>query len=81
MPGLTISALSGARNIDVDALLAVESERSFVILDAIGYGPVQLDEMEEFVRKNERAKKGSCLYAEVERMKKALPFMRQIKWC
>lgn len=70
----------GGRNIDVDALFAVKAAGSYEILDAIGYGPETVEEMEAYIKKHKAAKPGSCVFAEVQRMKKALPFLRKIKW-
>ena len=50
-----------------------------VILDAMGYGPNTLKEMEAFIEKYNDAKPGSYLYRRVKRIKKALPYMRQIQ--
>ena len=70
----------GGCAIDVDALQAIKVEGSHIILDAIGYGPCSPKEMEEHIQKFQNAKKGTFRYIEVQRMKKALPYMRKIKW-
>ena len=70
----------GARDIDADALLAVETEGSDVIMEAIGFGPNNLKTMEEFVQKNRNAKPGSLKYNDLQRVKKALPYMRKLRW-
>ena len=74
------STISWRRNIDVDALFAVKAAGSYEILDAIGYGPKTVEEMEAYIKKHKAAKPGSCAFAEVQLMKKALPFLRKIKW-
>lgn len=71
---------TGGRNIEVETLLAIQTDGAGVILDAIGYGPETLEQMEAFIEKHKTAKPGSCHYDEVKRMKRALPFMRKIKW-
>lgn len=70
----------GGRNIEVDTLMAIKTDGTHTILDAIGYGPNTPEEMETYIKEHKAAKPGSCAYAEVQRMKKALPFMRKIKW-
>lgn len=70
----------GARDIDADALLAVETEGSDVIMEAIGFGPNNLKTMEEFVQKNRNAKPGSLKYNDLQRVEKALPYMRKLRW-
>lgn len=75
-----IQPFPGGRSIDVDALQAVKVDGSHIILDAIGYGPERPGEMEQYIQKYQDAEEGTCRYAEVQRMKKALPYMRQIKW-
>ena len=70
----------GARDIDADALLAVETEGSDVIMEAIGFGPNNLESMEMFVKKNRDAKPGSLTYNDLQRVEKALPYMRKLRW-
>lgn len=67
----------GGRNIEVETLKAIKCEGAQTILAAIGWGPETPEEMERYIEKHER--KGTCTM-EVERMKKALPLMRQIWW-
>lgn len=70
----------GGRDIDADALLVIEAEGSDIILNAIGFGPNTLEGMEAFVQKNRNAKPGSLKYNDLQRVKKALPYMRKLKW-
>lgn len=70
----------GGRSIDVDSLKAIRCNGAQTILDAVGYGPGTLEEMERFVEKNKMARPGSARYRETERMKAALPFMRSLQW-
>lgn len=65
----------GGRNIEVETLKAIKCEGAQTILEAIGWGPETPEEMERYIEKHER--KGTHAM-EVERMKKALPLMRQI---
>lgn len=70
----------GGRSIDLDSLKAIRCDGAKTILDAIGYGSGTLEEMERYVEKNKTAQPGSSRWREVERMKKALPFMRSLQW-
>lgn len=81
LPLCRISArqpFQGGRNIEVDTLKAIQIDEAQVILDAVGYGPATLKTMERYVERHGDAKPGSRYYTAVQRMKKALPFMRQI---
>jgi len=69
----------GGKNIEVETLRAMKVDGADVILDAMGYGPNTLKEMEAFIEKYNDAKPGSYLYRRVKRIKKALPYMRQIQ--
>lgn len=70
----------GGMDVDTDALLAIEAEGSDVILDAVGFGPDSLRTMESFVQKNRNAKPGSLKYNDLQRVEKALPYMRKLRW-
>ena len=70
----------GGQSIDVDSLKAIRCDGAQTILDAAGYGPGTLEEMERFVEKHKMARPGTSRYREVERMKAALPFMRSLQW-
>lgn len=67
----------GGRDIETDTLKALKVEGSGVILDAIGFGPKTPEEMERHIEKH--SKEGTHTM-EIERMKKALPFMKKINW-
>lgn len=67
----------GGRNIEVETLKAIKCEGAQTILAAIGWGPETPEEMERYIKKYER--KGTRTM-EVERMKRALPLMRQVWW-
>lgn len=70
----------GGRSIDVDSLKAIRCDGAQIILDAVGYGPGTLDEMECFIEKHKMVRPGTLRHREVERMKAALPFMRSLQW-
>ena len=67
----------GGRNIEVDTLKAIKCEGAQEMLAAAGWGARTPDEMEQYIKKNEN--KANRQY-EVKKMKKALPFMRKLKW-
>ena len=73
----TVQPFDGGRDIETDTLKAIKIEGAHLILDAVGYEPATLEEMEKFVAKYE--KKESYQWR-IAKMKKALPIMRQIRW-
>lgn len=68
---------TGGRNIEVDTLKAIKCEGAQEILEAASLGARTPDEMERYIEKN---KDNPAKQYEVARMKKALPYMRQLKW-
>ena len=70
----------GGMEINPDTLKAVRIDDSFKIMDAIGYGPNTSEEMEAFINKYQDCPENSWKHLAVQRMKDALPVMRQIKW-
>ena len=56
----------GGQSIDVDSLKAIRCDGAQTILDAAGYGPGTLEEMERFVEKHKMARPGTSRYREVE---------------
>lgn len=70
----------GGRDIEVDTLKAIKIDEAQVILDAVGYGPATLKEMERYVERYSKAEPGTPKYREIEKMRKAIPFMRKLKW-
>lgn len=67
----------GGRSIETDTLKAIKIDGVQTILAAIGWGSETPDEMETYIKKHSA---NNDHRMEVERMKKALPLMRQIKW-
>lgn len=67
----------GGMDIEVDTLKAIKCDGAQIILAAIGFAPSTLDEMEAYVKKHEKNKYKKF---ELERMRKALPYMRKLKW-
>ena len=70
----------GGRNIEVETLKAIKCEGAQTILAAIGYGPETPDQMEKYIKRYSKEGPGGRHALAVERMKKALPLMREIKW-
>lgn len=75
-----VQPFRGGRNIEVDTLKAIKCDGAQIILAAVGYGPNTPAQMEKYIKKHGDAKQGGRHHVAVERMKKALPLMRQIKW-
>ena len=73
----SVQPFDGCREIETDTLRAVKSEHWDVIMDAVGYGPATLDEMEKYVKKH---KDNPTKANAVAKMEKALPYMREIEW-
>ena len=67
-----VQPFPGGGSIDVDALKAIKTDGAQIILAAMGIGPRTAKEMEEYIEKHPN-KWG------VDRMKKAMPYMRKIK--
>ncbi len=70
----------GGRNIEADTLKAIKIEGAQTVLAAVGYGLATVEEMERYINSHSNAKKGSLAYERAQRMKAALPIMKQIKW-
>lgn len=67
-----VQPFPGGRSIDVNTLKAIKADGAQIILAAMGVGPGTVKEMEAYIEKHPN-KWG------VDRMKKALPYMRKIK--
>ncbi len=70
----------GARQVDTESLKAIKTEGAQIILAAVGGGHNTLKKMEDFLKRYGSVKPGDKNYYRVEKIKKALPYMRQIKW-
>lgn len=70
----------GGRTVNVDALKAIKCDGAQTILAAIGYGPETPDQMDRYIEKYSKEGPGGRHAMAVDRMKKALPFMRELKW-
>lgn len=72
-----VQPFSGGREIETETLRAIRCDGAQVILAAIGYGPETPEEMEKYIAKHSETGQHATA---VQRMKEALPYMRQIKW-
>lgn len=70
----------GGRSIEPDTLKAIKIEGAQLILDAVGDGPKTIEEMEQYIQRHKKEKSGTYAHMKVQKYKKALPVMRQIKW-
>lgn len=75
-----VQPFQGGRNIEGDTLKAIKCEGAQIILEATHSGADTLAAMERYIKKHQNAKDGSWERKCVENCKKALPYMRQIKW-
>jgi hypothetical protein len=65
---------AGGMSIEADTLKAIKVDGAQTILAAVGYGPCTIKEMEDHISKYSKRKPHEC-----NKMKAALPYMRQIK--
>ena len=72
-----IQPFPGGRSIEADTLKAIKCEGAQLILDAIWWGAERAEEMERFIEKNKDKPNRRRV---VERMKKAMPYIRKIEW-
>lgn len=72
-----VQPFPGGRSIETNTLKAIKCEGAQVILSAVGFGPEKPEEMERYIKKNEGRPNRQY---QVELMKKALPYIRKLKW-
>lgn len=70
----------GACCIERDTLKAIKTDGAQTILAAIGGGQDTIKKMENYIRRYADAKPGTYAHRQVERIKKALPYMYELKW-
>ena len=70
--------LEGGMEIKTSTLKAIKIKDAQVILAAMGYGPKNIEEMEQFIE-DYKNNKDSWQYQVIDNMKKALPIMKTIK--
>lgn len=67
----------GGRNIETETLKAIKVDGAQDVLAAIGFGPETVEEMERYVKRYAKSKT-DYVRSRVERLKKAIPIMKQI---
>lgn len=66
--------------VETESLKAIKTEGAEIILAAIVGGQNTIESMEKYIKRYQRAKPGTYSYRQVQRMKAALPYMKQLKW-
>ena len=72
--------IPGTYDIEVDTLKAIKIDGAQTILAAIGGGQNTVEKMYHYIKRYKKAKPGTWSHSQVERMRKAIPIMKQIKW-
>lgn len=67
-------------DVEINTLKAIKIDAAQVILAAIGSGQDTIEKMERYIKRYKNARKGTYSRSQVERIKKALPYMKQIEW-
>ncbi len=67
------------RSIEPHTLKAIKCEGAEYILDVAAYGQYTVAEVERYLKRYKNAKPGTRSYIKVQKMKKALPYMKKIK--
>ncbi|MCD7891633.1 MAG: hypothetical protein LUG26_07810 [Ruminococcus sp.] len=70
----------GCCEVETHSLKAIKIEGAEKILEAIGGGQNTIKKMETYIKRYRNAKPGTWSYTQVQRIKAALPIMKQIKW-
>lgn len=70
----------GASEVEKDTLKAIRIDGAQTILAAVGGGQKTLAAMERYVKQHGNSRPGTWSYRQVQRMREALPIMRQIRW-
>ena len=70
----------GAMEIETETLKAIKTEGAQKILAAIGGGQNTVEKMEKYIQRYRNAKLGTWTYNQVQRIKEALPYIKQLKW-
>lgn len=68
------------RRVEVETLKAIKTEGAQKILAAVGAGHQTIDEMEAFIAENQFKAPDTWEYVQSQKMREALPFMRQLRW-
>ena len=72
--------IPGTFSIEPETLKAIKIDGAQKILAAVNGGQDTIESMEWYIKRYRNAKPGTWSHLQVERMKEALPIMRQIKW-
>ena len=75
-----VQPFEGCMEIERDTLKAIKIEGAQTILAAISGGQNTIESMERYISRYKNAKPGTWSYRQVQRMKKALEVMYQLKW-
>lgn len=70
----------GGRCVETDTLKAIKNDGAQLILEAVGAGVYTTKDMERYIERHKNAKSGTYAFAKTQRIKKALPYMKQLKW-
>lgn len=73
-------AIPGTYRVEVDTLKAIKIDGAQKILAAVHGGQNTIMKMERYIKRYQNAKPGSVAHLRVQRMREALPAMREIKW-
>lgn len=72
--------ITGSHSVEVETLKAIRIDGAERILAAIGGGQNTIAKMERYVKRYKNSPTGSWPNLQVERMQRALPIMKQLKW-
>lgn len=70
---------SDGYSVNIATMKAIKVDEAQVILSAIGGGQNTIESMERYIKRYKNAK-GAFTRKQVERISKALPIMKSIKW-
>ncbi len=70
----------GGMEIETETLKAIKIDEAQIILAAVGGGQNTPEKMKQYIKRYENAKPGTFGRRQAERMKKALPYVKKIKW-
>lgn len=74
-----VQPFPGGRNIEVETLKAMRTDGYLEIMDAAMYGFETLESMERYLEKQPNPKKNTRPYFKVQRIKAALPWMKELE--
>jgi len=69
----------GGYSIEPDTLRVIKCKGAQIILSAVHSGAYTVKEMEQYIKKNQGSPKGTWEHLMIKRIKKALPYMKQIR--